>query len=161
MEEKLSKNGNASNPSHLLIDVFSAYHPLSQKLKAELSQRLKTKELRKDQYLIQQNQYCKHFYFLIQGILISTTNRSNKQITNYIIADGNFVTSITGLYGHNPSDDRIFAIENALLVSLRAKDMLYFYDKYPEMNIIMRRIMERCFQEAHERSTMIRLGTAK
>ncbi|WP_316835373.1 helix-turn-helix domain-containing protein [Pedobacter nutrimenti] len=161
MQEKLSQIGNASNPAHQLIGVFAAYSPISEELKAELDLLLKVRELKKDHYLVKQGEYCNHFYFLVKGILISTTNRNNKQLTSFIIPDRNFVTSVSGMYGYKPSDDSIFAIEDSLVVSLHAKDMLYFYQQYPEMNIIMRCIMERCFQEAHERSNMIRLGTAK
>ncbi|PTT00226.1 hypothetical protein DBR11_10355 [Pedobacter sp. HMWF019] len=161
MQEKLSQIGNASNPAHQLITLFAAYSTISEGLKAELELLLKLRELKKDHHLVKQGEYCNHFYFLVKGILVSTTNKNNKQLTSFIIPDRNFVTSVSGMYGYKPSEDSIFAIENSLLVSLHAKDMLYFYQQYPEMNIIMRCIMERCFQEAHERSNMIRLGTAK
>jgi len=161
MRKKLSKNGNASSPKDQLINIFSSYHPLSEELTKQLTQRLKTRQLKKGHCLATQGEYCVHFYYLVEGILISTTNRNDKQLTTFILADGSFVTSISGMYGQKPSDESIFAIEDTLVVSLHAQDFHYFYQHHPEMNTIMRCIMERCFQEAHERSKMIRLGTAK
>jgi CRP-like cAMP-binding protein len=161
MRKKLSKDGNASSPKDQLIDIFSSYYPLSEELKNQLTLRLKTRQLQKGHCLAIQGEYCVHFYYLVEGILISTTNRSDKQLTTFIVADGSFVTSISGMYGQKPSDESIFAIENTLVIGLHAQDFHYFYQHHPEMNTIMRCIMERCFQEAHERSKMIRLGTAK
>ncbi|PTS96280.1 hypothetical protein DBR11_19455 [Pedobacter sp. HMWF019] len=161
MRKKLSKNGNASSLKDQLIDIFSSYHPLSEELKTQLIQRLKIQQIKTGQYLAIQEQYCYHFYYLAEGILISTTNRNDKQLTTFILANGSFVTSISGMYGQKPSDESIFAVEDTLVIGLHAQDFHYFYQHHPEMNAIMRRIMERCFQEAHERSKMIRLGTAK
>jgi len=74
MRKKLSKNGNASNQISQLIEVFSTYHPLSEGLENELRLRLKPKKLKKDTYLATQGEYCDHFYYLAEGILIATTN---------------------------------------------------------------------------------------
>lgn len=144
-----------------LIDTLSAYHPLSDELKYEFLGRLKTFQVPQNDYLVKQGHFCDYFYFLIKGILVSTTNRNNKELTTFIIGDGTFVTSITGMYGVCPSDDSIYAVEDCLLVGLHTDDINYLYDHFPEMNTVMRLIMEDYFRGSHERSIMTRLGTAK
>lgn len=144
-----------------LIAALSSFHPLSEGLKNEITARVQTVKLKKEEFLMKQGEHCYYFYFLVNGILVATTNRNHKELTTFIVTDGNFVTSVTGMYGYVPSEDTVYAVEDALLLALHADDMQEMYDRFPEFNIVLRKIFEDYFQGAHERSNMIRLNTAK
>ncbi|HWW42349.1 helix-turn-helix domain-containing protein [Pedobacter sp.] len=144
-----------------LIAALSSFHPLSEGLKNQIATRVQTVKLEKDEFLMKQGEHCYYFYFLVNGILVATTNRNHKELTTFIVTDGNFVTSVTGMYGYVPSEDTVHAVEDALLLALHADDMQEMYDRFPESNIILRKIFENYFQGAHERSNMTRLNTAK
>lgn len=152
-----------ANPQ-LVLQLFSAlstFYPIGEKLQNEIVQRMQSIVLEKENYLMRQGEHCYHFYFVIKGILVGTTNRNNKQLTSFIVTDGNFVTSVTGMYGLIPSEDAVYAVEESLLFALHVDDMNELYNQFPEMNILMRKIFENYFQGAHERSNMTRLSTAK
>lgn len=161
LPERKSKNINDLVAIEQLLTALSSFHPLSEALKNEITDRVQTVKLKKDDLLMKQGEYCYHFYFLVKGIVVATTNRNNKELTTFIVTDGNFVTSVTGMYGHIPSEDSVHAVEDALLLALHADDMQDFYDRFPDSNIVMRKIFESYFQGAHERSNMTRLNTAK
>lgn len=144
-----------------LIAALSSFHPISEGLKNEITSRVQTVRLEKDEFLMKQGEHCYYFYFLVTGILVATTNRNQKELTTFIVTDGNFVTSVTGMYGYVPSEDTVHAVEDALLLALHADDMQHLYDRFPESNIVLRKIFENYFQGAHERSNMTRLNTAK
>lgn len=111
--------------------------------------------------MLRQGEHAEAFYFIIRGLLVGYTTRGKKKLTSYICADGDTVSSISGMYGQKPSGENIYAIEDTILLALPVKDLLKWIETSLEWNIIVRKILEKFYQIAHERSNIIRMGTAK
>lgn len=150
------------DPKHLdfVFEHLDHFHILSPALKTEFSQRCFEVEVRKDQYLLRKGSYSYYIYFIVDGILTGRAGTKNCEITSFISVKGELVSAIEGLYGSVPATEDIKAEEDALLLGLHVVDVGRLTSNYPEMNIIMRKVMQLYYQMAHHRSIFFRIGTA-
>ena len=157
------KDQGSKPPTEIISAVLQKlghYYPLSEDLRQALIDKTFETRLKKGEYLVKEGEYCHHFYFLLQGIVTGYRMRGTKRLTTFICLEGDVVSAIAGMYGFTPATENMVASEDAYLIALPAIDLLEFCDLYPEMNIIMRKILEIFYQCAHERSVIMRMGTA-
>ena len=144
-----------------VLQKLGHFHPLSEGLTQALTDKSFETRFKKGEHLVKVGEYCHHFYFLIEGIITGYRNRGSKRLTTFICLEGDVVSAIAGMYGISPAIENMVASEDAYLIALSATDLLEFCDLYPEMNIVMRKILEIFYQCAHERSVISRMGTAQ
>lgn len=145
----------------IIVKYLSYYHPIPEILKAGLAEKLFDLRVKKGEYLLEQSEKSEFFYFIIKGVIIGYTTRENKKLTTYICTDGDTVSSISGMYGESPSEESIYVVEDSHLIGLPTKDLVYWLNNSFEMNVIIRKILESFYKSAHERSTLVRMGTAE
>ncbi|WEK20474.1 MAG: helix-turn-helix domain-containing protein [Candidatus Pedobacter colombiensis] len=151
-----------ADPKHLqfVFECLDHFHPLSSDLKAEFTARCFEVEVRKDEYLLRKGSHSYYIYFIIEGILTGRAGTNTCEITSFISVKGEFVSAIEGLYGSASATEDIKAEEDAILLGLHVVDVECFTSRYPEMNIIMKKVMQLYYQMAHHRSIFFRIGTA-
>lgn len=142
------------------LATFDKLHPLGQGLHNAMHQYCRLIRLKNGEDLLKQGDFCKSFYFVCDGLLISENTQNNKKIITWFCKSGDSATSISGLYGTVPSQERIYAYGDALLLVLDTVYLEYWYEEYPEINVVMRKIFEYYFQMAQERAIVLRMGTA-
>ncbi|RYZ46466.1 MAG: helix-turn-helix domain-containing protein [Sphingobacteriales bacterium] len=145
----------------LVINHLSSHYPFPPELRATLVDELFFIEAKKGDYLLEQGETSKHFYFIAKGIIIGYTTRRNKKLTTYICIDGDTVSSISGMFGECPSEESIYVVEDSHLLCLRTEILLQWLERSFAMNVIIRKILESFYKTAHERSTLVRMGTAE
>lgn len=143
-----------------VIVQFNALHPISTAFRADLYKHAFQVQLKKNGLLVREGSICDSVYFVHKGIMRGFSTKRNKELTTWISVEGDFVTSISGMYG-NVSKESMQAIDNCVLVGVPVEILQQWYERFPEMNIIMRKILEAYYQEAQERSYIIRIGSAK
>ena len=144
-----------------VLEKLGLFHPLSEPLRQAFIERSFEVRVKKGEYLAKEGSCCKSFYFLVDGIVEGYRNHGSKRLTTFICLAGDLISPIGGMYGHKPSTDNIVAAEDCYLITLPATDLQQFYDLYPEMNIVMRKILEVFYECAHERAVLNIIGTAK
>lgn len=144
-----------------ILDLLSGFYLMSNELRSAFLEKSFEVSIQKGSYLIKKGEKSRYFYFLVKGIVTGYRIKGNKRLTTFICVDGDFVSAIEGMYGNVPSVDNVIASSDSYLVGLRTEDLLGFYIDFPEMNVIMRKILENYYTIAHERSIMIRMGTAR
>lgn len=142
------------------LEEIMRIQPLSDPLKQELVDCSFSLTLKKGEYLLKQGEYSKEMFFIVKGILSGRSTLNNKTITTFISHDGNFVSSIDGLYGLKPCSEDIQAEEDTVLLGIPTDDLHQMFDRYIELNMLMRKILESYYQAAQLRSIFIRVGTA-
>ena len=145
----------------IVINHLSSFHPLSDALKADLSTKLGYVKAAKGTYLLRQEETSEYIYMIISGIIVGYTERKGRKLTTYICTDGDSVSSISGMYGMGPSDENMYVVEDSHLISLRVSDLLAYLEHSFEMNVVIRKIVEEFYKMAHERSNLVRMGTAQ
>ncbi len=71
------------------------------------------------------------------------------------------MSSLSGLYGEQPLVESIKAIEPTVLLGVHTDILLGWYNKFFDLNFIIRKVYKNYYRQAQERSHVIRVGNAK
>ncbi len=157
------KPQNSVKPDPKLLESLfhhlNSFHHFSDEIITSFSRNLFEIKVKKGEYLLQQGEQSKFFYFIVKGVIIGYTTRKEKKLTTYICLDGDFVSSISGMYGQGLSEESIYAVEDSHLIGLPTEDLVHLLETSFAMNVIIRKILESFYKTAHERSTLVRMGT--
>nr|WP_068888301.1 helix-turn-helix domain-containing protein [Pedobacter panaciterrae] len=145
----------------LAINHISSYYPLPKDLEDKIRVCLFEAKVRKNEYLLKQGEISEYLYFIIKGLVVGYTTLKNKKLTTYICLEGESVSAIKGMYGEGPSGESIYAVEDSHLIGLPISNLLEWLETSFEMNIIIRKIVESFYKSAHQRSNLVRMGTAQ
>ena len=143
-----------------LEEVLNGYHPVSVELGKCLLDHSRLLRVKRGEFLMKSGDECRHFYFIMKGALRAFMLDDQHEITSWVTLEGEIVTSIHSLYDSSPCLENIQAIENSLLVSLQVSDVERLYQKFPELNIVVRKILMRYYRDAEYRAVLARIPGA-
>ena len=143
-----------------LAEVLNEYHPVSVDLGRSLLDQSRLIRIKRGEFLLRSGDECRHYYFVIKGALRAFMCDDQHEITSWVTLEGEIVTSIHSLYDASPCMENIQAVENSLLVSLQVSDMEKLYQKFPELNVIVRKILMRYYRDAEYRAVLARIPGA-
>lgn len=144
-----------------VLAQLGTYHPLSQSLQAAFKAEIFALHLAEGEHLMREAEVCTNIYFLIAGIVSGYRLKGPKKIVTFITVSGELVSPISGMYGAGPAGENIIAENDCEFIAITVKTLFHFYERYPEMNVVVRKIMESHYKNAHERAVINKMGTAK
>ncbi|WP_315817925.1 Crp/Fnr family transcriptional regulator [Paraflavitalea speifideaquila] len=144
-----------------VIGLLNAVYPVSEGLRNEVFTHVVPLNLKKGAILLNEGDTCQYMYFIIKGALRAQTTHKGKKITTYISVENQFVSSISGMHGQRPTKEGIIAAEPTSLIALPNKILLALFENYFDFNYIFRVLVEKYYQDAQERSHIIRVGNAR
>ncbi|WP_303411293.1 helix-turn-helix domain-containing protein [Pontibacter coccineus] len=150
----------ADDIAHVL-KMLEALHPISYNLREEFYKHTVTLRLEEGEHLLYQGERCFHMYFIREGALMAYSQHRQKRITTYISVENEYVSSLSGLYGQQPSREAIMAVKPTQLVGVHTDVLQGWYARYFEMNFIIRQVYESYYRDAQERSHVVRIGNAE
>lgn len=158
----ITNNFVSPNPTVVqsVLSAIATYHPISTALREDFVQCCLEISIKKNDYLSRQGETHPYLYFITKGIVSGCVTEKRGSITTFISVQGDFLCPIEGMYGLSPCTEDIKAEEDSQLLALHADHLFRFFDIYPEMNIVIRKIFELYYKMAHQRSVFFRLGTA-
>ncbi len=159
---KLVNAHTSLNPdlANAFFEVIRSVYPVSAEAEAYARQHVTLHRVPKGGLLVRAGDHCDHFYFVQKGVLRGFVKQENKEITTWITGENEMVSSISSYFKKIPSVENIEAIEECFLVAFHRNDMQYLYDHHPEVNTLVRLIMEKYYQDAEERAYICRLTEA-
>ena len=95
-------------------------------------------------------------FFVKKGAVRGFVKEGVKEITTWITAENELVTSIRGIETASAGPGEYQAIEPCELVAVRYDALQFLYDHYIEMNIVGRRLLEQYYSDAEERAFISR-----
>lgn len=149
-----------SDAGSSLFNVLSAIYPVSVEAIAYAKSKIQLLQISKGSLLVSSGEHCEHLYFVNKGVLRGFVKQGVKDITTWITAENELVTSISSYYQQITSIENIEALEDCILVAIHRDDMQYLYTNHPEVNTIVRIILEKYYQDAEERAYICRLTEA-
>ena len=127
-----------------LIKHFESIHPLPPELVLHLYSIIKRKELPKKGLLVRAGQLLEHIYFIEQGLLRGYYKSGDSQISSWFAKSGDLCMP-TELFLPQPySQESIQALESTVIYYIRYHDFQQLYQKFPELYVHTRLILERC-----------------
>jgi CRP-like cAMP-binding protein len=154
---------NENNPPDLssVIATLDYFYPLSEGIKNYFRKHSYTCSFRKGKLLLKAGQICEHIYFIKRGAVRGFIKEGKKDITTWISAENEVVSSISALDAREPARENMQAIENCELLALTYDDFQDLYIKFPEFNIVARKVLQKYYQDAEGRAFIARLTNAE
>lgn len=143
-----------------LVAFTNAIYPISAGAREYANRKSISQRVKKGDFLVRSGDVCAYFYFIQKGILRSYVQDGKKEITTWITAENELVTSITSFHVQQKSFENIQAIEDCELTGLHYDDLQYLYDHFAEVNTVGRKLLEKYYRDAEERAYIARLSEA-
>lgn len=144
-----------------LVNLLSQIYPVSPELSEAFNEHVFTVKLNPGDFILHQGEICKNMYFIRTGAMMAYSEFQDKKITTYISIENEFTSSLSGLYGQAPSRESILAIEPTVLMGVNTDTLLGWYQRFFELNFIIRTVYENYYRDAQERSFIVRIGSAR
>ncbi|MES2776234.1 MAG: Crp/Fnr family transcriptional regulator [Bacteroidota bacterium] len=103
---------------------------------------------------------CPYIFIVNKGVVRGFMKDGKKEITTWITAENEMVTSISSFFSQQPSLENVQALEDCELTGLYYDKLQYLYDRFPEMNTVGRKLLEKYYSDAEERAYLGRLSKA-
>jgi CRP-like cAMP-binding protein len=144
-----------------LLQVLGYVHPLSPEVVAFLRERVISLSARKRKLLLKEGTVCNHIYFIVKGAIRGFRREGQKDITTWIVIENELVTSIFSLDNPAPSIENMQALENSELLAITYDDLNQLYERFPEFNLIARKLLQHYYADAEKRAFIARLTKAE
>ena len=144
-----------------VIATLDYFYPLSDGIKNYLRKHTYACSFRKGKLLLKAGEICEYIYFVQKGALRGFIKEGKKDITTWITAENEVVSSISALDVREPAFENMQAIENCELLALTYADFQDLYIKFPEFNILARKVLQKYYQDAEGRAFIARLTNAE
>src|SRR6476660_6878533 len=154
--EQWEKEGGQSP----LAAFVNYVHPISEEAILYINQHSFPLEAGRGSYLLKAGEISRHLYFIRKGVMRGFVKDGSKEITTWITAENEMVSSIRGLSQQEPSLENIQAIEHCDLIVATYESLQYLYDHYIEVNIVGRKLLEQYYRDAEERAFISRIPNA-
>jgi len=139
-------------PIDQLIEHFAQYIPLREIEKNELGQRVVEKKVKRRQFILQQNDVCKHYTFVLSGCFKMYGVDSNGTEHNIqFAAENEWIADIGSFHSEKESRLYIEAVEPSMVLQIGKPDLIYLYHNHPKFDRIFRVIVEEKFIEIQNR----------
>lgn len=152
-----SKSNDVSN----LIVSLSYFHPISPRAESFIRKTIYPCFFKKGKLLLKAGDICNHVYFIRRGAVRGYIKEGHKDITTWITAENEMVTSISGLDRSEPCIENMQAIEDCDLLAITYSDLQQLYTECPEFNIVTRKLLQQYYRDAEGRAFIARLTNAE
>jgi CRP-like cAMP-binding protein len=160
IEEKNAFQGNLTEGMPL-VEYISQGYPLKDEIVQFILSRTYEQKLAKGKFLLKPGEICGHYYYIHKGVLRSFIKYGKKEINIWINPENEITTAIRSISSNKPSDEYIQALEDCELVVIPFEAMQELYDRFPEMNMVGRKLLEEYYAASEERVYICRIPDAR
>jgi len=114
----------------------------------------------KGKIFLKQGNICPYVFIVNKGVARGFIKNGKKEITTWITAENEMVTSISSFFSQTPAIENIQALEDCELTGLSFDILENIYKRFPEMNIVTRKLLEKYYCDAEDRAFVGRLPKA-
>jgi len=116
-------------------------------------------ELSKKKCILNEGEICSFLYFVENGYLRTYINQEGKEININFTFEGNFTSNLKSLKTKQPSEHSIEAGERSLVTLFDSGALLELYSRFPEIEILCRRILGSLLIETNDQLDFYKLHT--
>lgn len=144
-----------------LIIEFKKYGNVSATIELELLKLINTYQKKKGDYFLKQGQLNSTISVLEKGFVRAFFYKNDKEINSWLAGEQELIVSILPLYSNKPSFENIQFLEDSCIHSISSSDLKDLYIKYPEFNLIGRRMAESLCEILEERIISLQTDNAE
>jgi CRP-like cAMP-binding protein len=110
------------------------------------------KNVKKKQYILQENDVCKHYTFVLQGLFkMYATDKNGIEHIIQFAAENEWIEDIGSLHGKRPSLLNAEAIEASIVLQIDNTDLHHLFTEFPKLERNFRVIIENKFIDLENR----------
>jgi CRP/FNR family transcriptional regulator, anaerobic regulatory protein len=135
-----------------LINYFKHLFPLDDNECGEITSRLAERKIRRNQFILQDGDVCRHFTFVVSGCFkMFAVDKNGKEHNLQFAAENDWITDLSSFYSEKASTVFIEAIERSEILQIKHDDLLYLYVNYHKFDHNFRVIIEQKYIEIQNR----------
>ena len=143
-----------------LFTQLNLIYPLSDSLTLYLETHLKTKLLKKKEFLLKQRHVSKDICFIDKGLLRCFYLIDDKEVCAWFMKEGDVAISVESFFQQKESYESIQALDDCILYYITYHELQFIYKNFPEFNVVGRVITERYYTLSEQRLYAIRMQKA-
>jgi CRP-like cAMP-binding protein len=161
VQSKNYQRNEAPSDVSSVVTILSYFHPVSEGIVKFLKEHAYSVFFNKGELLLEAGQVCEHIYFIRKGVVRGFIREGKKDITTWITAEGEMVSSILSFEEKGSTLENMQAIEDSEMLALTLVDLEKLYEQFPEFNIVSRKLLQRYYSDAEGRAFIARLTNAE
>ena len=135
-----------------LFDFFKQILPLKKDDKDQLRAIVRQRSIRKRQFILQEDDVCKHYTFVVSGCFrMFSVDKKGVEHNIQFAAENEWISDIGRFFSEKPSKLFIEAIESSTVLQIEKKDLLKLYTDSLRFNRNFRVIIENKYVELQNR----------
>lgn len=143
------------------FQAISRHIRLSDALKHELSNRMVRQEFKKKELVLDAGNVCRNSYFIEKGIMRLYYLKDGREISEFFCSENEWMNSPRSFIQQKTDFYYIDTLEDTTVLKLNVHDLVYLFDKFPEMERYARIDMGSIFGYVLERLASIRFSSAR
>ncbi|MBC7488570.1 MAG: Crp/Fnr family transcriptional regulator [Cytophagaceae bacterium] len=143
------------------FDHIDHFYKLNEESRQAIEKVLHQQSFSKNTLLATEGKVCHHMYFVEKGCVRGYYNLDGKEVTYWFGFEYSFVTSFYSFISRKPAFENIQLIEDCTVLAISYDDLQKLYDKYPEVERLVRIINENYYVRLEERFVAAQFKTAK
>lgn len=144
-----------------LFKYFDRHHVISNDAKAEISKICRVVKLRKNEILQDIGHTCRTIYFINSGLARIFYFKEDKDITESFAFENNILARVESLFTGRASRKGIQVLEDTELIAIDSTRLFALYDKFPDIERLIRKITESAYVDTVNRIESIQFHSAE
>jgi len=135
-----------------LITYFNSYIPLKEKEINGLSSRITERKIKRRQFILQENDVCRHYNFVVSGCFkMYGVDKNGAEHNLQFAAENEWIMDLGSFHSEKLSRLYIEAIEPSVILQIDKPTLIYLYQNHEKFSRIFRVIIENRFIELQNR----------
>ena len=135
-----------------LITYFNSYIPLKEKEINGLSSRITERKIKRRQFILQENDVCRHYNFVVSGCFkMYGVDKNGAEHNLQFAAENEWIMDLGSFHSEKVSRLYIEAIEPSVILQIDKPTLIYLYQNHEKFSRIFRVIIENRFIELQNR----------
>lgn len=145
-----------------LFTHIDKYLPLNASEKEELAARVTERRIKRKQFILQENDVCQHYSFVVEGCFKKFhVDKKGVEHNLQFAAEGEWIMEIDSFYFKRPSRVYIEAMEPAVILQIQRQDLYYLFTHNAKFDRKFRVIAENRAAELENRVLQAISSTAE
>jgi CRP-like cAMP-binding protein len=142
--------------SKIVITFLQTKGLRSKELKEHLYKILRKEIIIKKGTLLKINDVCERVWFIEKGLFRGYTIFKGIQKNEFFMTAGDVMFAPLSVYTGDPSELGIEALEDCIVYSISIRQLELIYAKYPEFNLIGRKLTEKYYMMSLQNAALLR-----
>ncbi|OQP53444.1 hypothetical protein A4H97_23655 [Niastella yeongjuensis] len=140
-----------------ILNFLNGVHPMSPELISHLSKILKSKILKRNDFILRAGEVCRHVYFVDEGLLRSFYLKDGNEVCKWFMKENDVVFAVRSFLKQMPSLESIQALENCSLHYITYSELQDIYIRFQEFNVQRGVLTEKYYILSEERNDILLL----